>query len=109
MPVSPLGNMNFVNQNMNYPATQVSNELGKEGFAAIANMAEFNEKEKALSKLEKVNQTQELQKEIKEKTEQEEKRKEHKQEAQSNENETLEENIEETNDLPNFHHLDISI
>ncbi|EOI4811714.1 hypothetical protein ACMT8Z_001987, partial [Campylobacter coli] len=51
MPVSPIGNMNFVNQNMAYPATQASNELAKEGFAAMLNMAEFNEKEKTLNKL----------------------------------------------------------
>lgn len=109
MPVSPIGNMNFVNQNMSYPATQASNELGKEGFAALANMAEFNEKEKVLNKLEKVNQTQEVQEEIKEKTEQEEKKKEHKQEAKNDEDETLEENTDEIDDLPKFHHLDLSI
>ncbi len=44
MPVSPLGNINYINQNMAYPATQASNELAKEGFAATLNMAEFNEK-----------------------------------------------------------------
>lgn len=75
MPVSPIGNMNFVNQNMAYPATQASNELAKEGFAASLNMAAFNEKEKALNKLEKVNETQEIKEEIKEKAEQEEKKK----------------------------------
>ncbi len=75
MPVSPIGNMNFVNQNMAYPATQASNELAKEGFAATLNMAEFNEKEKTLNKLEKVNETHEIKEEIKEKAEQEEKRK----------------------------------
>ncbi len=53
MPVSPLGNINYINQNMAYPATQASNELAKEGFAATLNMAEFNEKEKTLNKLEK--------------------------------------------------------
>ncbi|HEF9750684.1 TPA: hypothetical protein SB143_002208, partial [Campylobacter coli] len=51
MPVSPLGNVNYINQNMAYPATQASNELAKEGFAATLNMAEFNEKEKTLNKL----------------------------------------------------------
>lgn len=29
MPVSPLGNINYINQNMAYPATQASNELAK--------------------------------------------------------------------------------
>lgn len=75
MPVSPIGNMNFVNQNMAYPATQASNELAKEGFAATLNMAEFNEKEKTLNKLDKVNETHEIKEEIKEKAEQEEKEK----------------------------------
>lgn len=75
MPVSPLGSINYINQNMAYPATQASNELAKEGFAATLNMAEFNEKEKTLNKLEKVNETHEIKEEIKEKAEQEEKRK----------------------------------
>lgn len=75
MPVSPLGNINYINQNMAYPATQASNELAKEGFATTLNMAEFNEKEKTLNKLEKVNETHEIKEEIKEKAEQEEKRK----------------------------------
>lgn len=68
MPVSPLGNVNYINQNMAYPATQASNELAKEGFAATLNMAEFNEKEKTLNKLEKVNETHEIKEEIKEKS-----------------------------------------
>lgn len=108
MPVSPIGNMNFVNQNMAYPATQASNELAKEGFAAMLNMAEFNEKEKTLNKLEKVNETHE----IKEKAEQEEKKKKHNQEAKTSDDEKNEE--DESKD-PNFkdaqsiHRLDISI
>ncbi|EAJ0477128.1 hypothetical protein ACM1FL_000780 [Campylobacter coli] len=108
MPVSPIGNMNFVNQNMAYPATQASNELAKEGFAATLNMAEFNEKEKTLNKLEKVNETHE----IKEKAEQEEKKKKHNQEAKTSDDEKNEE--DESKD-PNFkdaqsiHRLDISI
>ncbi len=100
MPVSPIGNMNFVNQNMAYPATQASNELAKEGFAATLNMAEFNEKEKTFKE------------EIKEKAEQEEKKKKHNQEAKTSDDEKNEE--DESKD-PNFkdaqsiHRLDISI
>ncbi|EAI3517200.1 TPA: hypothetical protein RXN25_001550 [Campylobacter coli] len=111
MPVSPIGNMNFVNQNMAYPATQASNELAKEGFAASLNMAAFNEKEKALNKLEKVNETHEIKEEIKEKTEQEEKKKKQKQEAKDDKDEDLEEQKEEASfkNAQSIHHIDISI
>lgn len=111
MPVSPLGNINYINQNMAYPATQASNELAKEGFAATLNMAELNEKEKTLNKLEKVNETHEIKEEIKEKSEQEKKKK-HNQEAKTSDDEKNEE--DESKD-PNFkdaqsiHRLDISI
>ncbi|EAK0807929.1 hypothetical protein ACSM81_000487 [Campylobacter coli] len=112
MPVSPIGNMNFVNQNMAYPATQASNELAKEGFAATLNMAEFNEKEKTLNKLEKVNETHEIKEEIKEKAEQEEKKKKQKQEAKKDDkDENLEEQTEEASfkNAQSIHHIDISI
>ncbi|OOX90456.1 hypothetical protein BOP97_07740 [Campylobacter coli] len=111
MPVSPIGNMNFVNQNMAYPATQASNELAKEGFAASLNMAAFNEKEKALNKLEKVNETREIKEEIKEKAEQEEKKKKQKQEAKDDKDEDLEEQKEEASfkNAQSIHHIDISI
>ncbi|EIU9967607.1 hypothetical protein L7A57_001337 [Campylobacter coli] len=111
MPVSPIGNMNFVNQNMAYPATQASNELAKEGFAASLNMAAFNEKEKALNKLEKVNETHEIKEEIKEKAEQEEKKKKQKQEAKDDKDEDLEEQKEEASfkNAQSIRHIDISI
>lgn len=111
MPVSPIGNMNFVNQNMAYPATQASNELAKEGFAASLNMAAFNEKEKALNKLEKVNETHEIKEEIKEKAEQEEKKKKQKQEEKDDKDEDLEEQKEEASfkNAQSIHHIDISI
>ncbi|ECH3697513.1 TPA: hypothetical protein R9D36_000633 [Campylobacter coli] len=111
MPVSPIGNMNFVNQNMAYPATQASNELAKEGFAASLNMAAFNEKEKALNKLEKVNETHEIKEEIKEKAEQEEKKKKQKQEVKDDKDEDLEEQKEEASfkNAQSIHHIDISI
>ncbi|EPD1564042.1 hypothetical protein ACR6OA_000443 [Campylobacter jejuni] len=112
MPVSPLGNINYINQNMAYPATQASNELAKEGFAATLNMAEFNEKEKTLNKLEKVNETHEIKEEIKEKAEQEEKKKKQKQEAKKDDkDENLEEQTEEASfkNAQSIHHIDISI
>ena len=112
MPVSPIGNMNFVNQNMAYPATQTSNELAKEGFAASLNMTAFNEKEKALNKLEKVNETHEIKEEIKEKAEQEEKKKKQNQEAKKDDkDENLEEQTEEASfkNAQSIHHIDISI
>ena len=126
MPVSPIGNMNFVNQNMAYPATQASNELAKEGFASLINMAEFNDKEKMIQKLEKVNESAEIKEEIKEKNEEEKKKKHEKnekneEEGEENElssddlenlDENLEENLEKSpnfKDAQSIHHLDISI
>lgn len=111
MPLSPIANMNFINQNMTYPATQVSNELAKEGFAATLNMAEFNEKEKTLNKLEKVNEVHEIKEEIQEKTEQEEKKKKHNQQAKTdNDEENAQEDLNQELDLKETsHHLDISI
>ncbi|HDZ5065599.1 TPA: hypothetical protein RTH03_000952 [Campylobacter jejuni] len=112
MPVSPLGNVNYINQNMAYPATRVSNELAKEGFAATLNMTEFNEKEKTLNKLEKVNETHEIKEEIKEKAEQEEKKKKHNQETKTSDDEKSEEDESKDpnfKDAQNIHRLDISI
>ncbi len=109
MPVSPIGNMNFINQNVAYQSTQVSNEVAKEGFASLMNMAEFNEKEKAVAKLEKVNESLEVQEEIKEKSEEEEKKKKErrdKKEAKQDE-EDLEEQVEDGSN--SIHRLDMSI
>lgn len=121
MPVSPIGNMNFINQNMAYPATQVSNELAKEGFAANLNLSEFSEKEKTIEKLEKVAKSHEVDEEIKEKADEEEKKKKHeeneegdeeKDEEESEESEELEPVSEEENLFKNAQkvpHIDISI
>ncbi|TKX30552.1 hypothetical protein [Campylobacter estrildidarum] len=112
MPVSPIGNMNFVNQNMAYPAAQASNELAKEGFSATLNMAAAKEQEKVLDKLEKVNETHDIKEEIKEKAEQEEKKKKHKQEAKQTEDEDDEEALDEEpnfKDAQSIHRIDISI
>lgn len=108
MPVSPLGNVNYINQNMAYPATQASNELAKEGFAATLNMSEFNEKEKTLNKLEKVNETHEIKEEIKEKAEQEKKKK-HSQEAKTNKKNEEESKESDFKDAQSIHRLDMSI
>lgn len=108
MPVSPLGNVNYINQNMAYPATQASNELAKEGFAATLNMSEFNEKEKTLNKLEKVNETHEIKEEVKEKAEQEKKKK-HSQEAKTNKKNEEETKESDFKDAQSIHRLDMSI
>ncbi|EFU71966.1 conserved hypothetical protein [Campylobacter upsaliensis JV21] len=119
MPVSPIGNMNFINQNMAYPATQMSNELAKEGFAANLNLSEFSEKEKTIEKLEKVAKSHEVDEEIKEKAEEEEKKKkreenEEDKEDDKEENDEGEEDLEpkEENLFKNAQkvpHIDISI
>jgi len=107
MPVSPIGNMNFINQNMAYPSTQMSNEIAKEGFAAMMNLNEFNEKEKIVDKLQKVNQSQEIDEQVKEKTEEEQEKK-HKKQEQKDENDNDKED-EEENESSQTHHLDLSI
>ncbi|ARE80804.1 hypothetical protein [Campylobacter helveticus] len=125
MPVSPIGNMNYINQNMAYPATQMSNELAKEGFAANVNLSEFMEKEKAIEKLEKVAKSHEVDEEIKEKAEEEEKKKKREKEEESKEEEEnseeesgeedgnleqlSEENVAQFKKAQNFPHIDISI
>lgn len=108
MPVSPIGNMNFINQNMTYPATQTSNELAKEGFASIANMNEFKDKEKTIDKLEKVNETKEINQEVKERSqdEKEKKKKKFKNNQKDKEDDEEEQNEEQQK---NIHHLDMSI
>ncbi|MGH2267871.1 hypothetical protein [Campylobacter taeniopygiae] len=111
MPVSPLGNMNFINQNMAYPATQASNELAKEGVSAALNMAAAKEEEKVIDKLEKVNEAHDIKEEIKEKAEQEEKKKKHKQELEkSDQGDVGEENEEENfKNAQSIHRIDMSI
>ena len=109
MPVTPLGNSHFVNQNVSLVSTQVSNELAKESFASMANLAEFQAKEKAIEKLESVQQSDELNEEIKEKAEEEKKKKQSKEEQNEEENETNEEETSETLVLEGRHRLDLSI
>lgn len=127
MAISPLGNIHFVNQNVGITSTQVGNELAKEGFASLANMQEFEAKEKVVNRLEKVSETDAVQEEIKEKQEDEEsKKRRHEQQKEDEKDElaasdeTLDdaaENGENDEDLQahpfkNSHkikHLDLSI
>ena len=44
MAITPLSNSTFVSQNAAVASTQVANERGKESFAALANLAEFQGK-----------------------------------------------------------------
>ena len=54
MPISPLGGINFANQNAPVHSAQLSNELAKDSFATLVNMSEFQAKEKAIEKQQKV-------------------------------------------------------
>ena len=107
MPVTPLGNTHFVNQNVSLVSTQVSNEVAKESFASMANLAEFQAKEKDIEKLEKVQQSDEVKEEIKEKADEEEAKK-NKQDRKQGENENTKEETSEEQEL-SAHRLDISI
>ena len=51
MAITPLGNSTFVSQNAAVASTQVANERGKESFAALANLAEFQGKEKSVERI----------------------------------------------------------
>ena len=53
MAITPLGNSTFVSQNAAVASTQVANERGKESFAALANLAEFQGKEKSVERIDK--------------------------------------------------------
>lgn len=107
MAITPLSNIQFVSQNAALPSTQASNELAKESFASMANLAEFQAKEKAVEKLEKVAQSDEVQDEIKEKAD-EEQGKKRKRQAKKDENNEKRANSSEENSQ-NIHRLDISI
>ena len=57
MAITPLGNSNFIQQNAPLASTHLSNEQAKTSFATIANLSEFQEKEKLVDNLEKVNES----------------------------------------------------
>lgn len=106
--MTPIGNISFINQNAILASTQASNELGKESFASMANLAEFAAKEKTIEKLEKVAQSNEVQDEIKERADEEEGKKK-KQNAKEDNSQDLDENKEEQSLSSSDHLLDLSI
>lgn len=72
MPVSPIGNMNYINQNVGVRSHNVSTELAKESFASVANLAQFKEaQDKVDKKLERVSETHEIENRVEEKKEEE--------------------------------------
>ncbi|EGK8048292.1 hypothetical protein IO386_000454 [Campylobacter lari] len=106
MPISPIGGVNYANQNAPVHSAQASNELAKDSFATLVNMSEFQAKEKAVEKLEKVNQTHEVSDEVKERQEEERKHSKHHQEQeQENEDEQEEQEVVKKSS----HLLDLSI
>ncbi|AJD05518.1 hypothetical protein [Campylobacter lari] len=106
MPISPIGGVNYANQNAPVHSAQVSNELAKDSFATLVNMSEFQAKEKAVEKLEKVNQTHEVSDEVKERQEEERKHSKHHQEQeQEDEDEQEEQEVVKKSS----HLLDLSI
>ncbi|EAJ1255108.1 hypothetical protein A0Y59_08010 [Campylobacter lari] len=105
MPISPIGGVNYANQNAPVHSVQVSNELAKDSFATLVNMSEFQAKEKAVEKLEKVNQTHEVSDEVKERQEEEKKHSKHHQEQeQEDEDEQEGQEVKKSSHL-----LDLSI
>lgn len=110
MAVTPLSNIQFVSQNAALPSTHASNELAKESFASMANLAEFQAKEKAVEKLDKVAQSDEVQDEIKEKADEEQKKK--RQRAKKDDDETNEKKANSSGEQGSesqIHRLDLSI
>ncbi|WP_139452582.1 hypothetical protein [Campylobacter armoricus] len=106
MPISPIGGVNYANQNAPVHSAQISNDLAKESFANLVNMSEFQAKEKAVEKLEKVNQTHEVSDEVKERQEEERKHSKHHQEQeQEDEDEQEEQEVVKKSS----HLLDLSI
>ncbi len=103
MAISALGNIHFVNQNVGITSTQVGNELAKEGYASVANMQEFEAKEKVVNRLEKVAETNAVQDEIKEKQEDEESKKK-RQEQRKKDDEQNDDAHSQDNDAPSASH-----
>lgn len=84
MAISPVGNAQFVHQNAPVASTHLSNEQAKTNFATVANLSEFQEKEKIVDKLEKVNESHEIKEEVKEKKEEENQKKKQENRQDSN-------------------------
>ena len=109
MAITPLGNIQFVSQNAALPSTHASNELAKESFASMANLAEFQAKEKAVEKLEKVAQSDEVQDEIKEKADEEQEKKRRRRAKKDEAKEKNANSSEEQSEESQIHRLDLSI
>ncbi|WP_139471191.1 hypothetical protein [Campylobacter armoricus] len=107
MPISPIGGVNYANQNAPVHSAQISNDLAKESFVNLVNMSEFQAKEKAVEKLEKVNQTHEVSDEVKERQEEEKKHSKKNHQEQANKDE--EEQTQEEFPKKSSHLLDLSI
>lgn len=69
MAVTPIGNTTFVSQNVGLASTQAANEQSKANFAALANLTQFQEKEKSVERIDKPTPSDEVQEEVKEKRE----------------------------------------
>ncbi|WP_279176718.1 hypothetical protein [Campylobacter insulaenigrae] len=106
MPISPLGGINFANQNAPVHSAQLGNELAKDSFATLVNMSEFQAKEKTIEKLEKVSETHEVDDEIKERQKEEKKHSSKHHEENLSENE---EDEEQQDEQKSSHLLDLSI
>ncbi|EAL5740873.1 hypothetical protein DR740_05550 [Campylobacter lari] len=104
MPISPIGGVNYANQNAPVHSAQVSNELAKDSFATLVNMSEFQAKEKTVEKLEKVNQTHEVSDEVKERQEEEKKHSKHHQKQEQEDEDEEQEVVKKSSHL-----LDLSI
>lgn len=109
MAITPLSNSTFVSQNAALPSVQTANELAKESFASMANLAEFQAKEKAVERLDKVAQSDEVQDEIKEKADEEQEKRRKKREKDDENNEKKANSSEEESDEVAIHRLDLSI
>ena len=109
MAVTPLGNSTFVSQNAALPSTQASNELAKENFAALANLSEFQSKDKSVERIDRATPADELQEEVKDKRDEETKKQEQEAKKQGGRRESSGENSESSEDGASLHRLDISI
>lgn len=109
MPISPIGGIQFSNQNAPVHSAQASNELAKDSFATLVNMSEFQAKEKRLEKLEKVNESHEISDEVKERQEEENKKHSSKQMQNETDEENEEDKEEPTQSVASIHRLDLTI
>lgn len=107
MAITPLSNSTFVSQNAAVASTQVANERGKESFAALANLAEFQGKDKSVERIDKATPADEVQEEIKDKREEESSKRRKKDDKDEKQKRKMAQSSED-NEL-GLHSLDISI